>query len=423
MRGVSGTTGHTPQQAPRPRPTVPAMSNDAIALSQPTHDFNSFRERDMRWARLSEAARAEGYDILLFAAADYRGHKGSVRYISGYNPCHRYGYAVMVPGEEPIVILPQNLEADRRPANGWVSEYRTPYNLGQGLVEALKAVGESPHVGIIGLRQAMKVEDYLAIREQLPNAKLSDAGPMFSRIRATKSAAEQLAARESAYIMDACFDRLLEIARPGMTEQEIASEMFRVGSALGGQDPLFLTMYSEVTGNEARPTFGQPENRVLGVNDVFTFSFEIVGPNGYWTELSRMVTFAPPTDAVAQIGDAVAAGISAAQGALTPATPFADVQRKVIEAVEARGATSAYWSGHGLGLDVLEEPWVGLDVVEDESATGAVTQADDGQVLAIHPTLWNAESQVMGYMSDSFILAGGQALKLSKHPTEIHQLS
>ena len=95
----------------------------------------------------------------------------------------------------------------------------------------------------------------------------------------------------------------------------------------------------------------------------------------------------------------------------------------MIEAVEARGATSAYWSGHGLGLDVLEEPWVGLDVVEDESATGAVTQADDGQVLAIHPTLWNAESQVMGYMSDSFILAGGQALKLSKHPTEIHQLS
>lgn len=423
MREVSGCAGQGSDQSDPPRLTVPDMSNPVPGLRQPTYDINSFHERDQRWTRLSDAAREEGYDVLLFAAADYRGHKGSVRYISGYNPCHRYAYAVMVPGQEPIVILPQNLEADRRPSNGWVSEYRTPHHLGTGLVEALRACGDAPHVGIIGLRQVMKIEDYLAIKEQLPNAKLSDAGAMFSRVRAVKSVAEQLAVRESAYILDACFDRLLEIARPGMTEQEVAAEMFRVGSQLGGQDPLFLTMHAEITGNEGRATFGQPENRVLGVNDVFTFSFEIVGPNGYWTELSRMVTFAAPTDAVAQIGDAVAAGISTAQQALVPPAAFADVQKQVIQAVEARGAKSEYWSGHGLGLDVLEEPWVGLDVVEDESAAGAVTSSGEGQVLAIHPTLWNEDSQVMGYMSDSFILTADQAIKLSQHPTEIHQIS
>lgn len=400
--------------------------NNAVpttSLIQPTHDITSFSERDHRWKRISDAAREEGYDVLLFAAADYRGHKGSVRYISGYNPCHRYAYAVMFPGEEPIVVLPQNLEADRRPRHEWVSQYRTPYNLGSGLAEALGSRGNSPHVGIVGLRQVMKIEDYLAIQELLPNAKLSDAGPMFSRVRATKSPAEQLAVRESAYILDACFDRLLEIARPGMTEQQVAAEMFRVGSALGGQDPLYLTMYAEITGNDARATFGQPEDRILGVNDVFTFSYEIVGPNGYWTELSRMVTFARPSSAVAEIADTVAAGIEAAQANLIPGTPFSDTQRAVIEAVEARGAKSAYWSGHGMGLDVLEEPWVGLDVVEDESSTGAVTVAADGQVLALHPTLWNADSQVMGYMSDSYVVVGGTAEKLSKHPTQLHQIS
>lgn len=392
-------------------------------LVHPSNDISSFVERDSRWQRISTAAEEEGYDVLLFAAADYRGHKGSVRYVSGYNPCHRYAYAVMFPGTEPVVVLPQNLESDRRPRSGWVSEYRTPYNLGAGLAEALGSRGDAPHIGIVGLRQVMKVEDYLAIKELLPNARISDAGPMFSRIRAEKSPAEQLAVRESAYILDACFDRLLEIARPGMTEQQVAAEMFRVGSALGGQDPLFLTMFSEVSGNDARGTFGQPEDRVLGVNDVFTFSFEIVGPNGYWTELSRMVTFANPTAAVAEIGDAVAAGMEAGQGALTPGTAFSDVQREVIKAVESRGAKSQYWSGHGMGLDVLEEPWVGLDMVEDESATGAVTAAADGQVLALHPTLWNEASQVMGYMSDSYVIVDGAAEKLSKHPTTIHQVS
>ncbi len=361
--------------------------------------------------------------MLLFAAADYRGHKGSVRYISGYNPCHRYAYAVMFPGEEPKVVLPQNLEADRRPRHGWVSEYLTPYNLGKGLAEELGRKGDSPHIGVIGLRQVMKIEDYQAIQENLPKAKISDADAMFSRLRATKSAAEQLAVRESAYILDACFDRLLEVAKPGMTEQQVAAEMFKVGSALGGQDPLFLTMYSEVNGDRARGTFGQPEDRVLGVNDVFTFSYEIVGPHGYWTELSRMVTFAKPTEAVANIAEAVSAGISAAEGALSPGTRFDEVQRAVIAAVEAKGAKSEYWSGHGMGLDVLEEPWIGLDVVGDDSSAGAVTAAENGHVLALHPTLWNDEFQTMGYMSDSYIIVDGAAEKLSKHPTQIHQIS
>lgn len=395
-------------------------------LSQPTRHIDSLSERDARWNAISDAAREEGFDVVLFAAADYRGHKGSVRYISGYNPAHRYGYAVMFPGDEPIVVLPQNLENDRRPRNGWVSEYRTPADLGAGLVEALRAKGDSPHIGVIGLRQVMKVEDYLAITTGLPNAKVSDAGPMFSRVRAVKSPAEQLGVRESAVILDGCFDRLLEIARPGMTEQQIASEMYKVGSALGGEDPLFLTMYTEVDGETSRGTFGQPLDRVLGVNDVLTFSYEIVGPNGYWTELARMVTFAPPTVAVAGIADAVASGIEAAATAITPGTAFGDVQKQVIAAVEAKGARSEYWTGHGMGLDVLEEPWVGLDMVQDvddAKASKGVTSAADGQVLALHPQLWDDDAKIMGYMSDSYIVVDGAAEKLSKHPMRLHQIS
>lgn len=402
--------------------SAPPELHAAADARHPLRSIDSIAERDDRWNRISVAARAEGYDVVLFASADYRGHKGSVRYISGYNPAHRYGYAVMYPGEEPRVVLPQNLESDRRPRNGWVSEYLTPHNLGAGLVAALSEKGDAPHIGIVGLGQVLKVEDYLAIVQGLPKARISDATPMFSRVRAIKSPAEQLAVRESAYILDACFDRLLEITRPGMTERQVAAEMHKVGHALGGQDPLFLTMYAEREGGRARGTFGQPEDRELGVNDVFTFSFEIVGPNGYWTELSRMVTFATPTDAVARVGAAVADGIGAAVAALNPGTPFGDVQRDVIAAVESHGAKSEYWSGHGMGLDVLEEPWVGLDVVQDSSDAGAVAAAEEGHVLAIHPTLWIEQTAVMGYMSDSLIVADGAARKLSKHPTRIHQI-
>ncbi|MFD0856683.1 M24 family metallopeptidase [Actinomadura adrarensis] len=393
-----------------------------LTSPMPSHAPGSTAERDLRWSRISAAMEADGYDALVFAANDYRGHKGSLRYLADYNLCHKYGYAVMFRGEAPILVLPQQQENDRRPATEWVSDYRFPYNLGAGLVETLRAKGGDLRVGIVGLRQIMKVEDYLALTEGLPGCTFSDADPLFNRVRAVKSPAEMAATRESAYILDRCFDRLLEIAHPGMTEQQIAAEMFRVGSLHGGQDPLFLTMYAERRGDTARPTFGQPEDRVLGVNDVFTFSFEIVGPSGYWTELSRMVTFAAPSAANVQISQAVTAGIQAAEQAMVPGVEMADVQKSVIAAVEAAGATSAYWSGHGMGLDVLEQPWIGLDVVQDESKDRDVTAASDGMLLAVHPALWNADAEVMGYMADSFVIENGAAQRLSKHPLQLYRI-
>ena len=48
--------------------------------------------------------------------------------------------------------------------------------------------------------------------------------------------------RESVAIADACFERLLEIARAGVTEREIGAGDVRALLAPGGEDPLFLTM-------------------------------------------------------------------------------------------------------------------------------------------------------------------------------------
>lgn len=50
----------------------------------------SLAERDRRWARLQSAMADEGLDVLVVAGADYRGHKGTLRYVADYNLAHRY---------------------------------------------------------------------------------------------------------------------------------------------------------------------------------------------------------------------------------------------------------------------------------------------------------------------------------------------
>jgi Xaa-Pro aminopeptidase len=382
----------------------------------------SLAERDRRWELLNESMRNTGVDALIFAANDYRGHKGSLRYVADYNLFHRSGNAVMFAGEEPSLILSGNLAGARRPKSAWVSEYRFPGTISQGLIDAFEGRSNVDRVGIVGMGQVMKVDEYLALSHAYPQIEFSDYSAEFERIRSVKSPAEIVGAEESAFILDECFTRLLEIVRPGVTEREIAAEMHKVGHRLGGEDPLFLTMYSETQDDKVSASFAPARDRELAPHDIFTFSFEIVGPKGYWTELSRMVTFAPPRDDDARMAQASANGIAAGARQMKEGALPGDVQRAVLDAIERHGATSSYWSGHSLGLDVLEQPWIGLDVVEDgEGAEEIPLQV--GNVLTLHPMVLDQTAKVSGYMADTFIVEEAGSRKLSEHPTGLYRLT
>lgn len=383
----------------------------------------SINERDRRWNALDELCQQQGYDAIILAGNDYRGHKGGVRWISDYNMHHRSGHAVKMPGRAPSLVISGNLEGARRALSDWVDDYRFPASIGAGLVEVLREAGTLNRVGIAGLGQILKVDELNALNEAFPNVEFVEAIHEFDSVRAVKSAEEIRGLEESAFILDQAFTRLLEVARPGITEREIGAEVYRESYRLGGEDPLFLTMYHDTFHDGKQySSFGPPRDRILGTHDVHTFSFEIIGPMGYWTELSRMVTFARPDAEQVRLARAVQAGLDAAQQTLTPGTSPADVQRAIIAAVEANGAESKYWSGHSIGIDVLEYPWIGLDVVEADTNSGTES-IEIGNAFAIHPMLLDAEHELSGYMSDVFVIEKDGARKLSEHPTAMHRIA
>lgn len=382
----------------------------------------NLEERDRRWELLNTSMRDNDMDCLIFAANDYRGHKGALRYVTDYNLCHRSGNAVMFKDEAPIVVLSGNLAGARRPTTDWVEDYRFPGTIGQGLVDVFADRRDVKRVGIIGFGQIMKVDEYLALTHGLPAIEFLDYSANFEKIRVVKSPEEIIGVEESAYVLDQCFSRLLEIARPGVTEREIGAEMYKVGYKLGGEDPLFLTMYTETFNDEVSASFAPPRGRELTAHDVHTFSFEIVGPRGYWTELSRMVTFATPHEDDVRMARAVSKGMTAAALSLKPGASPDAVQRAVLSAIEAEGAVSSYWSGHSLGLDVLEQPWIGLDVVEDDGGQATDT-IEVGNVFTIHPMVVDHAKKRSGYMSDTFVVEPSGARKLSEFSTALHCLT
>jgi Xaa-Pro dipeptidase len=367
-------------------------------------------EQERRHGLLQELLHAHDLDALIVAANDYRGHKGTLRWVTDYNLDHRHGFAFVAAGREPELVLPLNL-AHNVAAQGW----RTPARYGRRAVEAIvEAVAELPsagRIGIVGRAEIMRVADAELLGDALPQSELVDVTAAFEAMRAVKSAEELDGVREATRIAERCFERLLEIARPGMTEREVGAEMYRVMYLLGGEDPLFLSMSGErLPDGTTAVRWNAPRDRVLGAGDDFTFSFELIGPLGYWMEFARTVVFGTPSETQSRLNRAVAAGMSAAAEQMRPGTQPASVQAAMLRGVQAHGATSAYWSGHGLGQDVIEEPWIGREVV-DEAGPGALVLAQD-MVLAMHPMVEDSARHGMAYMANSYIVtpSGGHAV-------------
>ena len=377
-------------------------------------------ERERRWQRLQELIAAEELDALVLAANDYRGHKGTLRWVGDFDLVHRYGYALAAPGRDPSLLLPENLAL--QPLGRWGIEVAYARDLGAGLAAALAELAPR-RIGVVGLGQVMKVEDYLAVRAALPEAEIVDATMAFERVRAAKEPLELEGAREATRIAEAAFERLLEVAGEGVSERQIGAEVARTALAAGGQDLLFLTMYGrQREDGSVGGHFGIPADRVLGRGDVHTFSFELIGPLGYWMELSRMVVVGPPDELAQRLNAAVAAGLQAGGDALAAGADPGAAQAAIEAAAAEHGTSCAYWSGHGIGQDVIEEPWVGLDVVQDREAPPAEPLAA-GMVLSLHPFVVDQGGRGIGYMADTFAVADGGAAPLSELSRNLYEVS
>jgi Xaa-Pro aminopeptidase len=264
------------------------------------------------------------------------------------------------------------------------------------------------------------VEDYLALRAAFPQAELVDAQQAFERVRSRKSPEEQEGLRESARIADACFERLLELVRPGVSERELGAAMYERGYALGGEDPLFLSMYPESPGDgTVAGKFAPPGDRILRSGDQHIFSFELIGPRGYWVELARMIVLDEPDELQVRMNAAVSAGLVAGRSLMRPGKRPDEVQRAILDAVAARRAWSTYWSGHGLGQDVIEEPWLGLEIVQDRDLASTWT-LEEGMALSSHPYVADLDERAIGYMADSYLVREGGGEVLSRHPLDLY---
>ena len=197
--------------------------------------------------------------------------------------------------------------------------------------------------------------------------------------RITKDAEEIATLRESARRLTAVAQAAFAAVRPGVSERSIGARIEAAIRDAGYERPAFDTIVASGP-NGALPHY-RAGDRLLERGDLVVLDFGGV-LDGYCSDLTRTVALAPPSAEARRVHQAVRDAQQAAIDAVKPGIATTDVDRAARRVLEAHGLGEAFGhgTGHGLGLDVHEDPRV-----TRPRADMAPVPLEPGMVFTIEP--------------------------------------
>jgi Xaa-Pro aminopeptidase len=167
--------------------------------------------------------------------------------------------------------------------------------------------------------------------------------------------------------------------RAGVTEREVAAALENAMRRAGFDRIAFDTIVASGP-HAALPHYRAGERR-LERGDLVVLDFGGV-MDGYCCDLTRTVAVGPPAPDATRIYEAVREAQAAAIAAVRPGIPASDIDAAARSVLDRRGLGQAFGhgTGHGLGLEVHEDPRVGRPRPEMPAAV-----LQPGMVFTIEP--------------------------------------
>jgi len=176
--------------------------------------------------------------------------------------------------------------------------------------------------------------------------------------RLIKDSFEIATLREAAARLDTVMPQVLAAVHAGEPERGIAAVIEMAMRDAGYERMAFDTIVASGP-HSAMPHY-RAGTRVLTSGDLVVLDFGGV-LDGYCCDLTRTVSIGPPSREARRVYDAVRDAQAAAVAAVKPGIDASAVDAAARELLRDRGLGDAFGhgTGHGLGLDVHEEPRVG----------------------------------------------------------------
>jgi Xaa-Pro aminopeptidase len=224
---------------------------------------------------------------------------------------------------------------------------------------------------------------------------------LIERRRLIKDQGEIGTFREAARRLSAVARRIPGLAIVGRSEQEIAGDIDSALRQAGFERPAFDTIVASGP-NSAFP-HARPGSRRLQAGEGVVLDFGGVY-DGYCVDLTRTLQLGAPTPAFRRIFDAVVEAHAAALAAVRPGALPAEIDAAARDVLGRHGLADAFGhaTGHGLGLEVHEEPRIAKAIgAQPDPAVAA------GMVFTIEPRAYVPGLGGVRIEDDVLVVDGG----------------
>jgi Xaa-Pro aminopeptidase len=325
-----------------------------------------------RVAKVSKALRDHKQDVLFVTPG------ADLKYLTGYEalPLERLTALAICATGEALMVVP-HLELPAAQASGiaeqdialysW-QETQNPYEL-----LASETRSRTTHSGLL-VGNLMWVEKAYGIAEAF-GVQPKLAGKLLSDIRSIKDEVETQALIEAGAAIDAVHSQMAKWLRAGRTEREVGRDIAEAILAAGHARVDFVIVASGPNG--ASPHH-EVSDRVIEAGDPVVVDIGGTMPSGYCSDSTRMYCVGAPTAEYLEHYEVLKQAQVAAVEFARPGVSCESVDSSAREILSGAGLGEFFIhrTGHGIGLETHEEPYI---------VEGNTTKLVPGHAFSIEP--------------------------------------
>jgi Xaa-Pro aminopeptidase len=236
--------------------------------------------------------------------------------------------------------------------------------------------GRQGRVAVTDMMPALHV---LGLRQESPDTEQTLAGPVLRELRMRKDAAELAGLRAAGEAIDRVHANMGEWLRAGRTEAEVGADIAAAIVAEGHEVAEFVIVGSGPNG--ASPHH-EVSDRVIERGDVVVVDIGGPVPGGYNSDSTRTYVLGEPREpdvlsTYTVLERAQQAAVDIVRPGVTAESVDATARQIISDA--GFGANFIHRTGHGIGLDVHEDPYI---------VTGNRQPLEPGMAFSVEPGIY-----------------------------------